>query len=477
MKRHPLVKTVKSPRNYYLYDTNKNDILPIDAETFDFLNGKIPNYTQGNSPTLVNDLLNAGYLCDSNVHQCEHPSTPDLPVLLERRVKKITLQLTQQCNFRCKYCIYTRGEEIHQRSHSSQKMDWETAKQCLNFAISHSVDCESLNVGFYGGEPLLEFNLIKKCVNYLKEECPGKLYTFTVTTNGTLLTDEIVQFFIDNNFSLVISLDGPKTINDTNRVFAGTGQGTFDAVIKKLLHIKDIFPDFMKQIQISMVLNPHLSFDKICELNFEALGISPSRISVSMVDIGRGKVPPDPSPEFIAEYNYSEFLGFLSYLKLIPSGSVPTIIESIVGEFIARLERRRPSSRNLGETAAPSGPCIPGQSRLFATVNGSLYPCERVSETSSIMNLGSVYTEIDVTKASTLLNVGKLTSNECKNCWGFRLCTVCAKAADDGNRLSPDLKTELCSNSLGNAYKGIRTEILIKEAPVIYALSFKGRNL
>ncbi len=97
----------------------------------------------------------------------EHPETEGLEYILENNLNTMALQLTQNCNLRCKYCVYSGNYE--NRKHSSLKMNKEIAYRAIDFFVRHSSDSEKLHLGFYGGEPLLEFELIKGCVEYIKK--------------------------------------------------------------------------------------------------------------------------------------------------------------------------------------------------------------------------------------------------------------------------------------------------------------------
>lgn len=111
-------------------------------------------------------------------------------------------------------------------------MDWNTAKKSLDFLLEHSIDNEIVNIGFYGGEPMIEFDLIKKCIEYAKEIFKGKDIQFSITTNGTLINKKIIRYFVKNKVNLTISLDGPKEVHDKNRRFCN-GSGTFDKIISE----------------------------------------------------------------------------------------------------------------------------------------------------------------------------------------------------------------------------------------------------
>ncbi len=144
----------------------------------------------------------------------------------------ITLQVTQNCNLHCSYCAYSGNYE--NRSHKALNMDIETAKKGIDYLIEHSPDNEIVDIGFYGGEPLLTFNLIKECVAYAEKKAEGKNMMFNLTTNGTLIKPEMIDFFEKHNVSITISIDGPREIHDLNRKFAHSGTGSFDIMMKNL---------------------------------------------------------------------------------------------------------------------------------------------------------------------------------------------------------------------------------------------------
>lgn len=120
----------------------------------------------------------------------------------------------------------------------------------------------------------------------------------------------------------------------------------------------------------------------------------------------------------------------------------------------------------LKETA-PSGPCIPGKIRLFVNVDEKLFSCERVNETDA-MCIGNLDKGINYSKALELLNIGSLTSENCKNCWAMCHCIICAKMADAGNCLSKEMKLQYCSRIINSVETNMRSIILMKEIPLYY---------
>ncbi len=463
----PFIQLFKTPRSRYVFDVNMNEILPISTESFSFLKKCMSGEADVTSSEIaeINDLRQAGYLkTESVVEKIYHPYTPFLNDLLERKIPKATLQLTQRCNLRCKYCIYSEDVNMHQRSHSNKDMHWETAKKSIDFLREHSVDSTQVNIGFYGGEPLLRFSLIKQIVAYAREKFDGKELAFTITTNGTLLNEEIISYFEKEDVQLMISLDGPKEIHDKNRVFPN-GQGSFDTVMENLERLKAIAPDYAKKVSFSMVMDPINDYDCINQITITT---REHHFLASLVDKGYDEGKLIYSEEYLWKSRYQEFLAVLSMFNRFPSTDVSAIARNVVGRFIADRTTYQ-NSNPLRKVDVPSGPCTPGQLRLFVDVNGRLFPCERVSENSKSTCLGTIDDGFDLYKTSALLNVGSITEKECKKCWAFRFCVICVKQVDDGTpALSAVVKRSHCNEIRYNAYEKIRRIIFLKEIDDIY---------
>ena len=152
--------------------------------------------------------------------------------LYENNLNTIILQVTQNCNLRCQYCVYS-GSYIN-RVHNNKRMSVEVAKQAIDFLVKHSENSKEISIGFYGGEPLLEVPLIREVVDYAEGVFSGKKLLFNMTTNATLLNIETAKYLYEKKFNVTISLDGPKATHVSNRIFANSNKGTFDAVMQNL---------------------------------------------------------------------------------------------------------------------------------------------------------------------------------------------------------------------------------------------------
>lgn len=170
METTPFVHLLKSPYHHYAYDVNTNSIVSISKELFNYLRSiensgaSIPDNNPPQKVDLeIKRLKEQGYVKEKRPAKIENPVIDYLPYLLENHLGQLILQVTQQCNFRCSYCPYTIEEGETTRNHSNKRMSWEIAKAAIDFYKEHTRDSKILYISFYGGEPLLEWSLIKRC--------------------------------------------------------------------------------------------------------------------------------------------------------------------------------------------------------------------------------------------------------------------------------------------------------------------------
>ena len=267
---------------------------------------------------------------------------------------------------------------------------------------------------------------------------------------------------------MLISLDGPENIHDSCRKFAVTGKGTFETVFSNLVHIRECYPDFFEKIGISMVMNPRNDFDLINKLYTEYDGLFNSlQLNATIVDDIYSQDKNVYSPEYCEKRAYMDFLAYLVYLKRINPDGVSPISTSAVDMLVDK-KNKMASTPMLPNRCAPSGPCIPGQMRLFMDVDGNLFPCERVSEKSNVMKIGNIHSGFDNIKVENMINIGKLTSDECKKCWAFPQCTICARNADGGDSFSAERKLMYCNRSRAAAYYDLKAMIMLDEIQAKY---------
>ncbi|MBR2325573.1 MAG: thioether cross-link-forming SCIFF peptide maturase, partial [Clostridia bacterium] len=210
---------------HYIYDTGSGALHECDEATARHLKGEPVAFTDEELKATLSDLaaLKSSGLLDA-------PETNARPIK-SNEVKALCLHVSHDCNLRCRYCFADEGAYHSVR----EVMSFETAKAAIDFLLRESGNRKVLEVDFFGGEPLMNLDVVKKTVYYAKEEGAklGKKFLFTTTTNGLLLDDETIAFFNAEMENVVLSLDGRKQVHDEVRKTVN-GKGSFDAVIEKI---------------------------------------------------------------------------------------------------------------------------------------------------------------------------------------------------------------------------------------------------
>lgn len=458
----PFIHHFKTANCYYVYDVNTNAILKLDEIVYkSLLYEKDIKHCNNEVQICIKALKSQGYLSSNRLKKIQHPDDDLIPFYLNSSLKSLTLQVTQMCNLRCSYCIYSGN--FSNRTHSPRKMTLETALKAINFYIKRSTDEEKLNFGFYGGEPLLEFDFIKKVIEYIEKVCEGKEITYNLTTNATLLNEDIIYFFEKHNVNLMISIDGPKEIHDKNRLKADCSS-SYNDVLKNIKIINKKFPSYAKKVMLNCVLDPRNNFGCISEFfaNCEDVKDFYSNFSNISNEYIINDIY-DVSEEYMQSYKYEVFKMFLSKINRLDKQYVSKIVELYYENIKQTMLNCRVVGLSRGEFGHHGGPCIAGAQRLFVDTEGNFYPCEKVSESSKVMQIGNLDKGFDIEKVRTLINIGKLTEEECKDCWASKFCYLCALFADDINGLSRERKLKYCKEVKENVEELLKDYCLLKE--------------
>ena len=437
-----------SPFNFYIYDANSNNIAKISKQLYyNLLDNSNEETTE-----ITNELaeLNAsGVLIDSKLETVEDPISDDMLIYyLSNKLSMLSLQLTQQCNFRCSYCKYTKA--VDNRAHANKEMKLQTALNAIEFFSKRVSDSENVNIGFYGGEPLLKFDLIYKCIEYSKPLFMGKPLSFSITTNGSLLTEEIMEYFYQNNVHVLVSLDGPQEINDYNRKYSSNGAGTFGEVFANLNALLTS-QRYKKNIRVNAVISPSYDYMKY-ENFFRNKLFSGVKIYAPFVELENNRLPVF-SKDFALSFEYSNYLTMRQIAEDKPedySFSISSSYHDYYNSVIKVLEHHYP----LPSIRNHSGPCLPGKKRLFVNTDGRFLPCEKVSELNELNFIGSLEKGFDFKSVRNVLNSTSSIKNECKHCWAIRFCDVCAKICNDSTKESITNLRKHC-NSLRQATKNM----------------------
>ena len=190
-------------------------------------------------------------------------------------VKALCLHIAHDCNLACKYCFAEEGEYHGRRA----LMSLEVGKKALDFLVANSGNRGTLEVDFFGGEPLMNWQVVKDLVAYGRslEEPNNKKFRFTLTTNGVLLDDEVMEFANREMANIVLSIDGRKEINDRMRPFRG-GQGSYDVIVPKFRKVAESRGQERYYVRGTFTRN-NLDFSRdvlhLADLGFRQISVEP----------------------------------------------------------------------------------------------------------------------------------------------------------------------------------------------------------
>lgn len=161
-------------------------------------------------------------------------------------VVNMALFLTQTCNMRCVYC-FGKGGEYGERGVMSR----ETAITAVDWLMANSLDAKMVHIGFFGGEPLLNFSLLRQVVAYAKEQARvyDKVVKFNMTTNGSLLTNKIIAYLKQEQVDTLVSFDGPPEVQDKQRPFKN-GRGSYNRIYANVQRLRKVFPKLMARATV-----------------------------------------------------------------------------------------------------------------------------------------------------------------------------------------------------------------------------------
>ena len=232
-----------------LLDTNSGGVHVIDDVTFDLLDHAEPPFEK-ECPKNVMDILKENYteeeikeayadileLYDNKLLYSDDVYGDYSKTVVESPIKAMCLHISHDCNLRCKYCFASTGDFGKGR----KLMPFEVGKAAIDFLLEKSVGRENLEVDFFGGEPLMNFDVVKQIVEYArsKEEEYHKNFRFTITTNGMLLDDDTIDYINKEMYNVVLSIDGRKEVNDRMRVRVD-GSGCYDRIFPKFKKLVD----------------------------------------------------------------------------------------------------------------------------------------------------------------------------------------------------------------------------------------------
>lgn len=348
----------------------------------------------------VKELVEQGQLFTKDIYE---PFVDDFKVHHKPVVKALCIHIAHDCNLACKYCFAEEGEYHGRRA----LMSFEVGKKALDFLVDNSGSRVNLEVDFFGGEPLMNFGVVKQLVEYGRsiEEEKNKKFRFTLTTNGVLLDDEVQDFLNKEMLNVVISLDGRKEVNDRMRPFRN-GKGSYDLVVPKFQKLAESRNQTNYYIRGTFTRD-NLDFSEDVK-HFADLGFK--QISIEPV------VGPEEDPYSIREQDLPKIMDeydklALEYIKRYKEGNGFTFFH-----FMIDLNQGPCVYKRL------SG-CGSGTEYLAVTPWGDFYPCHQfVGDEKFLMgNVDEGITKPEI--AEEFGNVNVYSKEKCKNCFAKFYCS------------------------------------------------------
>ena len=318
-------------------------------------------------------------------------------------VKALCLHIAHDCNLACKYCFAEEGEYHGRRA----LMSYEVGKKALDFLIANSGNRRNLEVDFFGGEPLMNWDVVKRLVEYgrSQEEAHNKKFRFTLTTNGVLLNDEIMDFCNREMSNVVLSLDGRPEVNDFMRPFRN-GKGSYDLIVPKFQKFVEKRGDKDYYVRGTFT-KQNLDFSKdvlhFADLGFEKMSIEP----VVSLPEEPFAITEEDLPQIMEEYDnlakeyirrWKEGRGFTFFHFMIDLKQGPCVAKRLSG-------------------------CGSGTEYLAVTPWGDFYPCHQfVGEEGFLLgNVDEGITNTAVRDEFKLCNV--YAKDKCRDCFARFYCS------------------------------------------------------
>ena len=397
-------------------DVHSGGVHVVDELTYDMLDNVAPPFAEECPPSVVEklsrfydkeDILSCyeevKELYNEKILYSEDDYEKYAKYSVAAPVKAMCLLVTMDCNLRCEYCFASQGDYAMGR----KIMSFETGKKALDFLLENSGDRENLEVDFFGGEPLMNWDTVKQLVEYgrSKEKEYNKKFRFTITTNGLLLDEEKMDFINKEMSNVVMSIDGRKEVNDRVRKRVD-GSGCYDKITEKYLQLAKK-RDFENYYVRGTFTKYNLDFAKdvfhLNELGFDQISVEP----VVSESSEKYAVTEHDLPAVFKEY---ETLAKL-ILESRKNGNKFNFFH-----FMLDLDQGPCAIKRLRG-------CGSGNEYVAITSDGDIYPCHQFVGYEDYL-MGNLYTGEFNTEMKKEFAAAHIYSKEdCKKCWAKFYCS------------------------------------------------------
>ncbi len=391
-----MVHTFRFHDKYYAYDTGSGSLHECDEHTARCLLGESVNVSEEELKSILSDIEG---LKDAGLLYAEE--TKARPVK-RSQMKAMCLHICHDCNMRCRYCFADEGA-YHQKR---EMMSLETAKAAVDMLIRESGDRKVLEIDFFGGEPFMNFSVIRDTVYYAKAEAQkcGKTFLFTTTTNALLLNDEIIAFCNEEMENVVLSIDGRKEVHDAVRKTVN-GKGSFDIVLDKIKKFVKLRGDRHFYVRGTFTAK-NLDFSKdvlfLADSGFDSISLEPVVTEIDDLQIKEEHLPAiEREYELLAD----------RYLDYEKEGKGFNFFHFNVDLEGGPCLEKRVSA------------CGAGNEYFSVVPSGDLYPCHQFAGDSRFY-MGNVFEgKIDAAIRARFANSCLFTRKKCEDCFAKFICS------------------------------------------------------
>ncbi|MGZ9653400.1 radical SAM protein [Bacillus cereus] len=391
----------------------------------------------------VSNLINMGmfYLRET---EYSNSSINSKELAINSNQSQLILILTEKCNLRCEYCIYN-DKYPEEMGYSDEEMDFETATKAVD--MYYQLHMERVKRGhkkfpvitMYGGEPLLKFDLIKRVMEYAKELMPDTL--FYTTTNGTLLSEKMMDYFVNNRIIITFSIDGFKENHDRNRVFVN-GMPTFERAFKNIKRLQEK----KKEQNIEQVISFNCCFDQYTDVYKVAKFFEENYDLLNPFFVLYNQINPFDTLYFdwceeqvkTGKWNFDKnnFKNAMQKIEheLYESETCDDHFQQVAGPLV--MKDFVLSIRNKdGQQQITRNSCIP-TSKIAVSPDGTLTLCEKMCKKYPI---GTVEKGLNwkLVDSVTEKLVQHFNSDSCKYCPIRTMCEACFMFLDETGRIKP----------------------------------------
>lgn len=412
--------------NWYLYDDQYSLSMLIHPEL-----AKTQNVLMNSDSYYVKKyeyLKKHGFFLESKIVDFETKLSKEKVEKCLIQTPQILFEVTDMCNLNCVYCalgeLYEWGE-----NRNSKRIDIDAAIKLLKhiFLLKLQNEQYELTISFYGGEPLLNFDFIKRIICVVQDLNIEKKMNirYSMTTNAVLI-DNYIDYLVCNNFNILVSLDGNER-NNSYRIFRKSNKNSFDKIISNLDMIQRRYPVFFeKNISFNAVLHDRNSVKDVYEFIYNRYHKIPQVSELNNVEINSSKRDVLEKMFHSVRESESEYIEDTNCL-------FPHNKQTLFHELSNFLRYFSVNSYVLDATLFlfcdhryyPACTCFPFSKKIFLTTNNTLLPCERINYKYS---LGSVDQDVEIDVEKIIEQYSVYYNNlvkMCKSCYLYRFCGIC----------------------------------------------------